>query len=174
MFMAPPRPVLKAKTYTEAKTICQSLCGQSMSRQAFGIMPKIAEVDIWMRAQKRREPRVQDRVFEVHPELCFRALNGGEPVTESKHSAAGLDRRYALLQDHFGSRNLRSWVRAFLRGKPGSKVKEDDVVDAAVACVTTATWAPGATIPRARPPVDAEGLRMEMRCPALKRERQMG
>ncbi|MBI5243802.1 MAG: DUF429 domain-containing protein [Elusimicrobia bacterium] len=45
-------------------------------------------------------------------------------------------------------------------------MKEDDVLDAVVACLTAATWAPGATIPGPEPPRDSGGLRMEMRCPA--------
>lgn len=63
VFPAPPRPVLAATSYAEANRLHRRLTGRGLSRQAFGIMPKIAEVDRYLRSQ----PGGRDRVWEVHP-----------------------------------------------------------------------------------------------------------
>lgn len=43
----------------------------------------------------QRDPRV----YEVHPEVCFRAMNGGVPLRYRKKSAGGALERVALLAD---------------------------------------------------------------------------
>ena len=41
VFSTPPRPVLAAKSYDEARVISKRVSGKSLSRQAFSIIPKI-------------------------------------------------------------------------------------------------------------------------------------
>jgi len=164
VFKTSPRRAIHAKTVAERHRLHRALTGEGLPPVAAAFAPKVADVDAWM--IKNGLPH--DRVFEVHPELCFRALNGGEPVAESKHGDAGLRVRYGLLRPSFGDQDVVVWVRGFLRDQPRSQVKEDDVVDAIVACVTAGTWAASETIPGSKPPVDSEGLRMEMRCPPVR------
>jgi predicted RNase H-like nuclease len=59
VFTPPTRPALISATYEEAQSF-----GAGMSHQAFGILPKIREVDQLM------TPEVQETVREIHPELC--------------------------------------------------------------------------------------------------------
>ena len=164
VFKLSPRRAIMAKTVAERHRLHRELTGQGLPPPAAAFAPKVAEVNVWL----LEHGKPQDRVFEVHPELCFRALNGGTPVAESKHVPAGLRVRYGLLRPFFRDQDVAAWARGFLAGKPASAVKEDDVVDAIVACVTGATWTPETTIPGPEPPRDSCGFRMEMRCPPLK------
>jgi predicted RNase H-like nuclease len=100
--------------------------GIGLSKQAFAIMPKIRDVDNSM------SPEIQNRVFEVHPELCFYELNGCNPIVHGKKSGAGVLERRALLE--------KVGFKEFLQIKTeevGSKFKLDDLLDASVACWTS-------------------------------------
>jgi predicted RNase H-like nuclease len=150
-----------AKTKADRHWLHRDLTGEGLPPVAAAFAGKVAEVNRWM----LENGKPQDRVFEVHPELCFRALNGKRSVAESKHGATGLRVRYALLRPCFSGQDVDAWTKKWLRRRSKASVKEDDVLDALVACVTAATWAPEATIPGLVPPVDSCGIRMEMRCP---------
>lgn len=160
VFPAPTRPVLAAATYSEANRLHRDLCGKGLSRQAFGIMPKIAEVDGFLRSR----PGSADRVWEVHPETCFAALNGGAPLLIRKAAKDGLLARRALLRRFVPGLDVA--VAAALGAWPRTTLKEDDVLDAVVACVTAATWRPECTIVAAGEERDACGLPIQMRRPA--------
>jgi predicted RNase H-like nuclease len=163
VFSAPPRFILATlagKPYAEAKLVYKERCGPGLTAQAYGIMPKIAEVDRYLRSQ----PDIRDRIWEVHPELCFRALNGGAPLMVGKKEQEGRRARRALLAPFVV--DLERTVRQALATHLRRVLKEDDVLDALAACVTAATWVPETTIPAPMPPIDSCWLRMEMRCPA--------
>src|SRR5690349_2429275 len=49
VFPAPIRPMLAASNYSEACEIGQNTCGKRLSRQAWGIVPKIREIDTFLR-----------------------------------------------------------------------------------------------------------------------------
>ncbi|MBI4802947.1 MAG: DUF429 domain-containing protein [Elusimicrobia bacterium] len=159
VFRAPPRPVLSAKSYEEAKRRYRDLCGQGMTKQAFGIMPKIAEVDKYLRTN----PCQREKIFEVHPELCFRALNGGQPVLSKKKTEEGIQDRYQLLKRTI--QNPQTCAKKVLDEHLRREVKEDDVIDALAACVTAAIWVSEGNIPWVNPPRDSIGLPMQMRNP---------
>ena len=57
------------------------------------IVPKIDEVDRFLRAQPAR----QSKFWETHPEVLFFFLNGRRPLIHKKKRAVGLDERLALL-----------------------------------------------------------------------------
>ena len=89
VFAIPPRPVWAAPDYASANRRCRELTGRGMSAQAWGLRKKLLEAD-------RFRPSHADLLHEVHPELSFAAL-AGAPLAQTKHSAAGLARRRALL-----------------------------------------------------------------------------
>lgn len=70
VFSPPGRSCLEATQYAQVRT-------QGVSRQAFGILPKIREVD------RLITPALQSRVHEAHPELAFQALTGS-PLRDNK------------------------------------------------------------------------------------------
>jgi predicted RNase H-like nuclease len=122
-----------------------------MSRQAYGILPKIAEVDDLM------TPRIQKRVFEVHPELSFMEMNRGQPMEVSKARAGGVLARMRLLADDGLIDGLEDLV-----GDLG-KSRLEDVMDAtAVAWTAERKIREEAVRVPERPERDVRGLRMEM------------
>ena len=81
--------------YLAAVNVEFDLTGKKISKQAFAIAPKIAEVDKLMLARgKDAKPCVR----EVHPELCFWGLNRGNPLTSKKKRVAGRKDRLRVLQ----------------------------------------------------------------------------
>ena len=77
---------------------CMRRQGGGLSIQSFNIQPRIREVDAML------TPAVQDRICEAHPELAFRHLNSGRPLTSRKHTEAGRQERVRLLREVFGER----------------------------------------------------------------------
>ena len=123
VFPTPPRAALEARTFAEANEIARTITGKGISQQAFALGRKILEVHTLA--------EVDERVIEMHPEVSFREL-AGEPVLESKHTAAGLARR----------RELLAAAGIVLPGAvPG--VPEADLLDAAAGAWTAARYAEG-------------------------------
>jgi predicted RNase H-like nuclease len=124
-----------------------------MSLQAWGIVCKVNEVDAALQAH----PAWKTRVREVHPELCFLHLNGGQPMAYAKRFGGGKEERLALLRRVFGT----AVDDALAAG--GLSCKRDDVIDAFVCLWTARRVAVGSAsrLPAA-PPRDKCGLAMEM------------
>ena len=97
VFPVPAREAVWADDYQTACDLNQRLLGWRLSKQSWGICPKIREVDAVFRLHRD----LQQRIRETHPELCFRLLNGGRPLENPKKSRAGLRIRREL---------LRSWT----------------------------------------------------------------
>ena len=126
VFSSPALSALRAETYAEANAANRAALGKGLSRQAFGILPKIADVHDWLATG----PRVP--VIEVHPEVCFAAMNG-TVVREPKRTPAGAAVRRRLLE-----REGLVVPTARVRG-----AAPDDVVDAAAAAWTARRYADG-------------------------------
>ena len=124
VFSAPPRDVLHASAYSDACERSFAACGKRMSRQAFGILPKIRDVD----RELQQARMLISRVHEVHPEVSFAVMAGGKSMRHSKRTREGLDERLALLQTYFGASFTE--FRAMFRA---STAHSDDIADAMVA-----------------------------------------
>ena len=122
VFPAPVRAVLAAETYAQARDLSVAAHGKSLSAQAFGIVPKIAEVD------GVRDPA---RVVEVHPEVSFARLAG--EVLPPKRTVDGALARLAVLEPVFGP-----VPRTAPRG-----AAFDDCLDALVCLWTGRRWLAG-------------------------------
>jgi predicted RNase H-like nuclease len=120
VFPTPPRAALEARTFAEATEIARTITGKGISQQAFALGRKILEV--------HELAEVDERVIEMHPEVSFCELAGGQ-LLESKHTPEGLDRRRALLAEA-GIRPPGAF--------PG--VPEADLLDAAVGAWTAARY----------------------------------
>lgn len=117
VFAIPPRAVWECETYAEANKVCRDLTGKGFSVQAWGLRRKIAEADEFRRRALSAPSPV--RLYEVHPELSFTAM-AGAPLPDSKHTAAGLAARRALLA-----------AEGITVGARVAGAAEDDLLDAA-------------------------------------------
>jgi predicted RNase H-like nuclease len=157
VFPPPVRAALDCRLYPEALQANRgsSAAGIGISKQCFAILPKIREVDRVMK------PELQRTIREIHPELCFFAMNGDRAITESKKTADGKAVRLALLQAHgFGSFPAEAIQSG---SKISRSIKADDILDACAACWTAGRILSGSAvcIPSS-PACDSRGLRMEM------------
>ena len=169
VFPAPDPRLLDAMSQPEASARSIELTGKGVSPFAFGIFPKVDEVNSVM------TPLLQNWVVEVHPEVSFYALNGGTPMAFSKGDNEGYDERAALLRAVLGLpiptrpeallilrefRPERDSDPAVKRLRPASP---DDLLDAIVAAWSASRVANGVAkrLPE-NGETNADGLRMEI------------
>lgn len=100
--------MLECTSYAEARECRLRVEGKSITKQSWAILSKIKEVDGVI------TPELQKIVKEGHPEVSFALLNGGEPLSKSKHTYGGQQDRMTLLQSSFPEITLsveqnRSW-----------------------------------------------------------------
>lgn len=154
VFPAPVRPTLAATTYIQACQLGVTADGRKLSQQAWAILPKIREVDTFLRA----DPTLQQWVREVHPEVCFWAWNSKKAMGNRKKSAAGKAEREALVKPVYGTAYAAA-QSSLPRGQYGN----DDLLDAFSALWTGERFVAGnALVLPGTPPLDSCGLRMEM------------
>ena len=130
---------------------------RKVSKLCFMLFPKIREIDAVI------TPDLQSRVWEVHPELAFWAMNGGQPAPlpkkiKSRSNPDGMAlRRELLARSGFPVDRLQhpSW--------PKSMVAEDDILDACACAWSAGRIARGehVSLP-AEPEFDELGLRMQI------------
>jgi len=128
VFPAPIRAAVTASDRREADSISRSVDGKGVGAQAFGLYPRIREIDDIIRSNEE----ARGFIYEVHPELCFMAWNDGEPIQESKKSHEGMSIRRGLVESHFGAEA----VHAVRQRHPPSQVADDDIYDAFAALWT--------------------------------------
>ena len=90
VFAMPPQVVLEAGSHEAAVALCRSRSQKGVSIQAYGLRAKLFEVNIVGESD--------ERIYEVHPEVCFRAM-AGEPLAYGKKGWAGVMLRRRLLHD---------------------------------------------------------------------------
>lgn len=160
VFAPPCRDAVHAASLNDARAINQQQLGRSLSAQAWGICPKIAEADTLLRTH----PSLVRQFKEVHPELTFWALNRGRSMQFPKKTREGAAERIALLMDlEPGTKGL---IDRVLVENRRSACGADDVVDAIAAMLTAlpGTWLATAVPDEAQ--VDALGLPTVMWIPA--------
>jgi predicted RNase H-like nuclease len=101
VFAPPARYMLAAADYPGIRRLVErernrNPTARGLSAQSAGIVPKVKEVDDWVRAH----PDSQGWLFECHPELSFQALADGA-VPPPKASAAGAVTRLRLIHEVF-------------------------------------------------------------------------
>lgn len=160
VFPAPLRELLALPPATPHRLVSdyqRRLSGRGLPAQAYHLLPKIREVDAALRA----DPGLQNWVRESHPELCFAALNGGEPMRYPKRTPEGCAERVELLRRYLPR------LHAVLTGLPRRRrhgYAADDVLDALALAVNARLGGEGglAVLPATGEERDACGLRMEI------------
>jgi predicted RNase H-like nuclease len=121
--------------------------GQRISAQAFALGPRIRHVTDLARTDRR--------FHEVHPEVCFWAMNGELSLRYRKKSAGGMLERMELLKRHGITIELEVLEESAV-------VPLDDVLDAA-ACAWSATRiarGDGSAVSLPDPPQQIDGHRV--------------
>lgn len=136
--------------------------GAEIPEPTWNIAPTIAEVDD---ALSELETDMRGRIREVHPELCFWAMNDQRPMEYWKKNERGLGRRERIkVLEHDGVEPRTREILAAVQKEYRAKVAPDDILDALAAAVTARLGTRDErlqTLP-ADPQPDARGLPMEM------------
>jgi len=144
VFPTPPRAALEAATFHDALIASRQVMGTGLSKQSYALGPKILEVALIAVAG--------DRIIEVHPEVCFRAM-AGRHLAFSKSTWAGMKYRLELL----------AGAGIVLPADLGlaNVVGPADVIDAAAAAWSARRYLRGEAECIMKPPeVSAEGRQM--------------
>jgi predicted RNase H-like nuclease len=129
VFITPPQAVLEAPSYAAANEIAQGLLdGRKISQQAWALRRNIAHVAAVASADRR--------VIEVHPEVSFCAMRGGEHLAFAKTTWNGQAIRRRALAAH------GIVLPDELDGPPGG-IPVADVLDAAAVAWTARRHARG-------------------------------
>lgn len=143
VFGAPRLEALAGGSYRDANAELVAAGVPKMSRQAWALLPKMAEA---------ADVAAHDhRVFEVHPEVSFCAL-GGEHLQWPKKSWNGLNERRRLLVD--AGIDLPEQMADL------GSVVADDVVDAAVVAWSARRIAAGTARTLPDPPEEHGGRKI--------------
>ncbi|MEM8794214.1 MAG: DUF429 domain-containing protein [Pseudomonadota bacterium] len=137
VFSIPARSAVEATDYREGCELALKASDppRKFSKQAFNIFPKILEIDRVM------NPSLENRVFEVHPEVAFWRLNGERALDHPKKGKGGLDapgprERMDILRAH-------GLARDFLNAAAPKGAAMDDVLDACACAVIAERLASG-------------------------------
>lgn len=159
VFSVPSRDAVMCADYRAAcaANLRNSDPPKKVAKQVFHIFPKMREIDALM------TPDLQSRVFEVHPELAFWAMNDGLPLPlpkklKSSPNQPGLDLRRGLLQA--AGFPLAALPASSYRARD---VGADDLIDACACAWSARRILEGRSLRLpADPPRDRRGLRMEI------------
>ncbi|MEX1312887.1 MAG: DUF429 domain-containing protein [Desulfotignum sp.] len=154
IFPAPCRQSLKAMNYPVASALNHAVTGRRLSRQTYHIMPKIRELDDFIRGAGQRLD-----IKEFHPELGFLALNRFVPLVFSKKTRSGQMERQKILSRYPPSSSaiLSKAKKRFLR----NQAAVDDILDALCGAVAASFKDHLVSLP-AEPETDPCGLPMQI------------
>lgn len=157
VFPIPCREAVYAEEEDAKKSANLRILGKSLPKQTLAIIPKIRELDEFL----RDNPEYKNKILESHPEVCFARLNGAV-VTSRKNEEPGLTERRHILVEYLDRDDLLGlYDKAKVLG-----CKQDDLIDAMCLAVTAALHAHGQseTLP-ADPEYDESGLLMQLTVP---------
>lgn len=162
VFPVPTRDAVYAATYAEANEINARLTGKKLSKQTWGIVPKIREVDLLL----SNTAIAREKFVEIHPEVLFWGFTG-RPMVHAKNARVGtrllgINERLAVLEQLYP--DARTIYQKGITKYRRSVMSRDDVVDALAAAVTGWLWLNGEPLSQVveNPEFDAHGLPMRM------------
>lgn len=160
VFPPPSRLTLVVYDYNQASQLNFQFTGRKLSKQSFAISSKIKEVDDFILITKMR-----GKFREMHPEVCFWALNNYHPMQFNKKKTDGFNERKRLLNKYFSNTDklVEDSRSRFLK----KDLADDDILDALVGAISSRFYLNMLTLPDL-PELDNKGLKMEIVYPALK------
>lgn len=164
VFWTPCREAVESETYEEAKQANQACRGDSLSSQAWGLIPRIREVDRLL----RDDDEARETILESHPEVCFAVFYPGETLP-SKHDNTGAEERLRALGtvDESVPAVYDDLVATQIESRPSwsrriGNANRDDLLDALVLALTAKRGAGNYKRLPADPPTDGKGLPMQI------------
>jgi predicted RNase H-like nuclease len=154
VFPAPCRQALKQDSFEASSAKNRKVTGRGLSRQTWGLVPKIREVDDLLIGHPEFRPLVR----EAHPELLFYGLAGGA-MSHRKATRDGFEERMTILK--LFEPNTKVLVAAAFLAHGGYDAARDDIVDAFVLALCARHPGRLKTVPN-DPPLDPRGLSMQM------------
>ncbi|MGF1740318.1 DUF429 domain-containing protein [Vibrio profundum] len=134
VFTVPCREAVYCESYEQACEINVQRLGKKFSKQTWGIVPKMREVDAFVRCHVIQSTL---KVRESHPEVVFTGL-AGRPMSFNKKTTQGRDERLAVLKYY-----APQWFEGLLleMARVPRKVAElDDLIDAFVLMLSAIRW----------------------------------
>ncbi len=95
VFPAPIRPVVNVTSREEADKIHRSIDERGVNVFSWNLYPRIRDDD----TELQKNSHLRDKVYEVHPEISFRALNDGVPIVGAKRKPTGESIRRSLIEN---------------------------------------------------------------------------
>lgn len=133
VFSPPSRLALAESDYPSASRVNHLLTGKKLTIQSWNLFPKIRELDRIL----LKNPSLQERVFESHPEWLFRIAHPQSIHLEyKKKTPEGLEERLQRLSLHslYAQKSYEDALGRF----PRSDVARDDILDAMILAVMSA------------------------------------
>ena len=175
VFPVPCRQVVEAVRSDESaiqnkdllKKLNKKTLDVSLTQQTLAIIPKMAEVDSFL----KDSPEYINRICESHPEVCFARLNGNRAIEIKKSRREGIVERIEVLTKYLEPGALDNMAALIKKGN----CKPDDVLDAVCLAVTAKFKAYGkcdciqGEVPLGEETrlVDNCGLKMQMVVPVI-------
>lgn len=159
VFPTPSRLAIKCDQYFKASQINFQCTGRKLSKQSFSIAKKIEEVDRLFDSTS-----LQTKYREMHPEVCFWALNNKTPIEFSKGKSNGFQERKFILKKFYpySEKLIEGAMQKYLR----KDLAKDDIIDALIGAVS-ATFYPNIISLPSEPELDRKGLKMEIVYPNI-------
>jgi len=155
VFAVPYREVIYADM-EEASQLSKRMTGKKLPKQSLNIISKTRQVDQLLLSDKKARSRIR----ETHPELCFWALNSGEPMKYSKKKNQGFSERMeVLLSAYLYTEGLVYYAE---RNYPRRDLARDDILDALAAAFTASKEIQGLSFLPEKVTFDSKGLPMQM------------
>ena len=155
IFPVPSRDAVYAEDYETACMINLEQKGKKISKQAWNLIPKIKDVDLFLRNQ----PGCRKMMRESSPEYAFELL-AGSPLTYKKTEQDGIEERLALCVSRFASAKLifDTCMNRFLR----KACAPHDILDSLVLALSAEGAAAGRRLEMpAEPEYDRFGIPMQ-------------
>lgn len=170
VYTVPVRDAVYQRTYREAREVQEQTAQIGLSTQSWGIVPRIREVDVFL----RHYDQAREQIRETHPELCFLALKGDRLQTGKSDPEGEKERRRILKPNFQGPYQPLGDFLSRLRKNNTNPIVSGavhDILDAMVAAYT-ATLSEGdrTVLPLEEDETDREELPMEIVVPRLPEE----
>lgn len=130
VFSVPSRPAVYANSYSQACELNYQLIGKKISKQTWNITTKIRQIDELL----QKNNRLQNKLRECHPEVCFWALNNKNAMRFNKKQKAGREERIDVLSRYFP--NAYQILEYGTDNYNRKQVAIDDIIDAMALAVT--------------------------------------